>query len=140
MGIQGEPAPPAHVYVTNQPYHLALNETRLPRACLSVGFKIPDFGHDTKFPSYTEAYKARIKYAALNDVQKAMISYSIPITFDGEIPQFAYGEAERRFTIGERLDVAEGVTMTLQSGIVMEPEQKAYLLGVTLEQTLGNAT
>jgi hypothetical protein len=128
MTIKGIPAPPAHVFVTNQPYHIALDETRLPRVCLAVGFKIPDFGHGVQFPSYTEAHKARVKYAALNDVQKSMLNYRIPITFDGEIPEFAFGKAERRFTIGERLEVADGVFMILQSGIVMESERKAYLV------------
>lgn len=128
LKIQGEPAPPAHVYVTNQPYHLAFNETHLPRVCLAVGFKIPDFGYAAKFPSYTEAHKASVRYTALNDVQKAMAAYSIPITFDGEIPEFAFGEADRRFTIGERLEVADGVFMILESGTVVEPEQKVYLV------------
>ncbi|MFC1889134.1 hypothetical protein ACFL4G_05190 [Thermodesulfobacteriota bacterium] len=128
LTIQGVPAPPAYVYVTNQPYHLALNETRLPLACLPVGFKIPDFGYRVQFSSYTEAYKARMKYSALNDVQKAMADYSIPVTFDGEIPQFAFGEVERRFTIGERIKVADDVFMTLQGGTVVEQEKKACLL------------
>jgi hypothetical protein len=69
-----------------------------------------------------------MKYAALNDVQKVMASYNIPVTFDGEIPEFAFGEAGRRFTIGERFEVAGGVIVTLQSGIVVEPEKKAYLV------------
>jgi hypothetical protein len=128
MTIQGEPAPPAHVYVTNHPYHLALDKTHLPRVCLLAGFKIPDFGHGIHFQSYTEAHKARIKYAVLYDVQKAIATYSIPVTFDGEIPEFAFGQAERRFTIGERFEIAEGMPVTLQSGIVVEPERKAYLV------------
>lgn len=126
--IQGKPAPPAHIFVTNQPYHLALNETRLPRVCLLAGFKIPDFGYDARFNSYTEAYKTRLKYAALNDVQKAMATYSIPITFDGEVPEFAFGEAERRFLIGKRLEVEAGLFVTIQSGIVIEPEKRACLV------------
>lgn len=128
LTIQGESAPPAHVYVTNQPYHLALNETSLPRVCLSVGFKIPDFGYGAQFSSYTGAHKARMKYAALNDVQNVMVSYNIPATFDGEIPEIAFGETERRFTIGERLEVAGGVFVTLRSGAVAEQEKKAYLV------------
>lgn len=128
LTIKGEPAPPAHVYVTNQPHHLALNEIRLPRACLTVGFKIPDFGYGAQFSSYTAAHKARMKYAALNDVQVAMATYRIPVTFDGDIPEFVFGLAKRRFTLGERIEVAEGVFVTLQSGIVVEPEQKAYLV------------
>lgn len=128
LKIQGRPAPPAHIYVTNQPYHLALAETYLPRVCLVAGFKIPDFGLGAQFSSYTEAYKARLKYAALIDVQKAIASYKIPVTFDGEIPEFAFGEAERRFTIGERYEVSSGVSVVLQSGIVMEAEKRAYLV------------
>jgi len=128
MTIQGEPAPPAHIFVTNQPYHLSLYETHLPRVCLPTGFKIPDFGYGAHFPSYTEAYKTRVKYASLYDVQKAMATYRIPVTFDGEVPEFAFGDAERRFTIGERLEVEDGIFVTLQSGIIMESEQKACLV------------
>ena len=128
LKIEGGPAPPAHVYVTNHPYHLALHETRLPRIYLAAGFKISDFGLGVKFRSYTEAYKAYLKYAALNDVQKAIVSYNIPVTFDGEIPEFAFGKAERRFTMGERFEVADGVSATLESGVVAEPERRAYLV------------
>lgn len=127
LTIMGAAAPPAHVFVTNQPFHLALEQTRLPQVCLVTGFKISDFGEGAQFPSYTDAHKARVKYAALYDVQKAMVAYKIPVTFDGEIPEFAFGEAERRFNIGERIEVAEGRFVTLQSGIVAEAEKKAYL-------------
>jgi len=34
--IKGSPAPDAFVFVTNQPYHLTLEETNLPRFCLAV--------------------------------------------------------------------------------------------------------
>jgi hypothetical protein len=128
MTVQGNPAPAAHVFVTNQPYHLALDKTHLPRICFTAGFKIPDFGDKTRFWSYTEAYKARIKYVSLYDVRRAMINYSIPSTFDGEIPEFAFGQAKRRFTIGEHFEMADGMPVTLQSGIVVESEHKAYLV------------
>jgi hypothetical protein len=128
LKIQGNPAPPAHVFVTNQPYHLALDETRLHRVCLAAGFKVPDFGYGVKSSSFTETYKTRVKYAALNDVQKAMLTYSIPVTFDGEIPEFAFGKADRRFSIGERFEVGDNIFMTLESGIVVDSEQKAFLV------------
>jgi hypothetical protein len=126
--IQREPAPSAHIFVTNQPYHLSLNETRLPRICLPIGFKIPDFGYGAQFSSYTEAYKSRIKYKALYDVLNSMATYRIPSTFDGEIPEFAFGDAKRRFIIGERLKVGNEIFLTLQSGIVIESEKKACLV------------
>ena len=128
LKTHGEAASPAHIFVTNQPYHHALDETQLPRVCLAVGFKINDFGYGAKYTSYTKAYKARKKYTALNDVQKAMASYSIPITFDGEIPEFAFGKADRRFNIGERIGVTDDVFMTLESGIVSVPDRTAYLV------------
>lgn len=128
LTIRHLPAPPAYVYVTNQPYHLALYETHLPRICVEAGFKIHDFGYGAKFSSYTAAYKARIKYRALYDVQEAFGAYNIPVTFDGEIPEFAFGEAERRFTLGQLLQVENGEFVTLQSGVVMETEKKAFLV------------
>lgn len=130
LKIDREPAPPAHVFVTNQPYHLGLSDTRIPRACLITGFKIPDFGGGTLFPSYTAAHKARLKYGPLYDVQKAIVTYSIPTTFDGEVPEFAFGEAEWSLIIGERYEFESGKMMALQSGIVVESEKKAYLVFV----------
>lgn len=130
LTIDGNPAPPAHIFVTNHPYHLALEETEIPRVCLTAGFKIDDFGHDSQFPSYTEAHKARRKYSALHDVQKAIASYSIPMTFDGEVPEFAFGNAERRFVIGEKFEFRDREPVTLESGIVMEADQKACLVVV----------
>ena len=126
--IKGKSAPPAHVFVTNQPYHLALEESDLPRFCLAVGFNVPDFGYGAKFRSYTEAYLARQKYNSLYEVQETMANYKIPSTFDGELPEFAFGNAMRRFTIGQRVKLADESFGTLQSGVVAESENKAYLV------------
>jgi hypothetical protein len=57
-----------------------------------------------------------------------MATYRIPSTFDGEIPEFAFGDAKRRFIIGERLKVGNEIFLTLQSGIVIESEKKACLV------------
>ena len=128
LKVMGKLAPPAHVFVTNQPYHLALEDTNLPLFCIAVGFSIPDFGYGAKFKSYTEAYLARQKYAALYKVQETMVTYKIPVTFDGELPEFAFGEAERRFIIGNRVRLSDEAFGTLQSGIVVESEKRAYLV------------
>jgi len=126
--IQGSAAPPARVFVTNQPCHLALDTTNLPRICIPIGFKLDDFGFSAPFPTYTAAYKALKKYEPLYDVQKAMVSYTIPVTFDGELPEFAFGQTERRFLIGARIEIEEGRFGTLQSGIVVESERRVYLV------------
>lgn len=128
LKVKGKLAPHAHVFVTNQPYHLALEETNLPRFCLAVGFNLPDFGYGAIYNSYTEAHISRQKYAILYDVMESMGAYKIPMTFDGEIPEFAFGEAERRFTVGSRVKLSKETLGTLQSGIVVESEKKAYLV------------
>ena len=124
----GEEAPPAYVIVTNQPYHLRLDDEQVPYSWLAVGFKMPDFGHNVMFPSLVEAFKSRQRHSGLLDLQKAFTEYSIPVTFDGEIPEFAFGEAERRFIIGERHKMDDGRIGTLTSGIVIESEQAATLV------------
>lgn len=124
----GEEAPPAYVHVTNRPYHLRLDDENIPYACLSIGFKIPDFGHNTLFHSFVEAFKARRRHREVLAVQDAFAKYTIPITFDGEIPEFAFGEAERRFVIGDRHKLDDGKIGTLSSGIVIESEQSAVLV------------
>lgn len=124
----GEEAPPAYVIVTNQPYHLLLNEEQILYSWLAVGFKTPDFGHNVMFPSLVEGFKSRQRHSGLLDLQKAFTNYSIPVTMDGEIPEFAFGEAERRFIIGERHRMDDGRVGTLTSGIVIESEQAATLV------------
>ena len=126
--VKGQPAPPAYVIVTNQPYHLGLDDVRLPRAWLGAGFKIPDFGHEVAFPTLVDAHKAREKHADIRAVQDAFENYRIPITFDGEVPEIAFGDAERRFIIGHRHQLDDGVVGTLASGLVMESEKQAYLV------------
>jgi hypothetical protein len=49
------------------------------------------------------------------------------MTFDGEIPEFAFGKAERRFTIGNKIEVQPGIYMTIEQGCVLENEKCAYL-------------
>ncbi len=124
--IKGEPAPPAYVFITNMPYHIHLNDERACRALLADGFKIDDFGYK-KFPSITAGYKARLRHADVLNVVKAFESYVIPSTFNGELPEFAFGDAERRFNIGGRYKLDDGTIGVLRSGVVVEPEKKAYL-------------
>jgi hypothetical protein len=43
------------------------------------------------------------------------------------LPAFAFGNAERRFVIGERYEIAKGVMATLTTATVVEPEKKVHL-------------
>lgn len=130
MTIKEQPAPPAFVIVTNHPYHYDLEGTGTSRAAVALGFKIDDFGVTAEFNGLIPAFKAKEKYADLFDLMDAIRRYHIPSTFDGEIPEFAYGEAERRWVIGNQYSLSEfeeGAVGVLSTGIVVEREKVAQL-------------
>lgn len=130
LTINGQPAPPAFVVVTNHPYHYDLDSTSTGLAVLADGFKIPDFGPDAAFTSLIEALKTKQKYDDIFKLVKAISDYRIPATFDGEVPEFAFGEAERKWKIGERYDLAEieaGAAGVLTTASVSETDKIVHL-------------
>lgn len=127
LTIDGQPAPQAYLFLTNMPHHLHLSDDGAKRALLAEGFKIPDFGA-TEYPSLTAAYKARQRHADVYSVAEAFQQYKVPSTFDGELPEFAFGQAERRFMIGDRHQMDDGFTGVLEQGIVVESEKAAHLV------------
>lgn len=127
LKINGELAPPAYIFVTNIPHHLHLRDERAKRALLADGFKIEDFGYK-KFPSLTAGYKARLKHADVYSVMESFEKYTIPSTFDGELPEFSFGNAERRFILGDRHKLSDTVIGVLMNGLVSEAEKKATLI------------
>lgn len=130
MTINQQPAPPAFVIVTNLPYHYDLEGTGTGRAALALGFKIKDFGVTAEFDGLIPAFKAKQKYADLFGIMDTIRRYHIPSTFDGELPEFAFGEAERRWIIGERYDLSqfeEGAIGILSAANVSEQDKTAFL-------------
>jgi len=127
LTIDGQPASPAYLFVTNMPHHLHLHDDGAKRALLAEGFKIPDFG-SIEYPSLTAAYRARLKHADVYSVAEAFQHYKVPSTFDGELPEFAFGQAERRFVVGDRHQNDDGFIGVLEQGIVVENEKTAYLV------------
>jgi hypothetical protein len=124
----GQPAPSAAVIVTNHPYHYDLEGTGTMRGAVAVGFKMPDFGVNMPPMTMPDAYKAKQKHIDLFTILDAYRNYNIPSTFDGEVPEFSFGNAERRLTIGERHQLAhESCPGTLVQGIVVKNERCAYL-------------
>ncbi len=128
MTINGNPAPPAYVVVTNQPYHLHPNEENILKFMIADGFKIPDFGFSVGFISLIDAYKAKEKHSEIHCVLDAMENYQIPVTFDGELPEFVFGETKRTLLIGETYDLGDGVKGILRNGFVSVSEKKAHLV------------
>jgi len=93
---------------------------------LALGFKIHDFGHKVAFPGLIPAFKAKKKYDDLLTLIQTIMNHRIPTTFDGEVPEFAFGHAERRWKIGECYDLSifpgipKGAMGTLTTAVVLE--------------------
>lgn len=131
LKIKGEPAPPAFVIITNHPYNYDLEGAGTGRAALAEGFKTSDFGASAQFSSLIDAFRAKQKHGDLFRLIDAFKNYHIPSTFDGQIPEFAFGEAERRWIIGEQYTLSDDepeVVGTLTSAVVSEEEKIANLL------------
>ncbi len=131
MTIQGCPAPDAYVVLTNHPYQYQLEAPASGVAVAAEGFKIPDFKVDSTFRNLREALAAREKHREIFHLVESMLTrYEVPSTFDGAIPEFAFGEGVPRLLIGGRYLVPAGegseVPGTLEEATVSEPEAKAY--------------
>lgn len=129
--VNGQDLPPAYVIVTNTPWHHHLESTSF-RGCYDMdGFQMPDFKANDRLPSLRAAIEARERHIELLELKKSVQDHSsVPVTFDGEIPEFAFGEAEHRLLIGRRYLVKDGdgndVPGELTSATVNEAEKKAY--------------
>jgi hypothetical protein len=133
MTVAGKPAPPAYVVVTSEPYEAFLDEPFVGLAFAAEGFKIPDFKIDSAM-TLREARLARTSHREVYDLLQSMLRHrDIPITFDGEIPEFAFGESGApRLIVGQSYLIPgpdeKEVVGVLESAMVTPQDAKA--LGV----------
>ena len=121
--IGGVPAPPAYVFVTNFPYHYELNETECRTFIFMDGFKIQDFEVGKKYRRLLDVVERRNRHAEVIELFDALQYQAIPSTFDGDYPEFAFGENDApRLIIGEKyiLDDQEGneIVAKLEDAVV----------------------
>jgi hypothetical protein len=135
LTVNGQPAPPAFVVVTNHPYHYDLEGPIRGMAVLAGGFKIPDFGLGGRLTTVREAFETKQKYADIFALVDGIRNYWIPSTFDGEAPEFAFGEAARRWKIGERygLPDAEPRAMGVLTTATVSTAEKVACLAFQLD-------
>ena len=130
--LDGKPAPQAYIFVTNHPFLYNLDSFEFPPAAVAEGFKIPDFKLDSAFLSLRDALRSRERHIDMLDLMHAMREYDqIPQTFDGEIPEYAFGEIkEPRLKIGGKYLVPDAsgqeVAGILEDAVVMENEKKVF--------------
>jgi hypothetical protein len=135
--LREQQRPPAYVFVTNTPWEHHLDGPSPPSAAIIEGFQIPDFKGGVNAPSLRAAIEAREKHIEMHELMKSLEQHSIiPSTFDGDLPEYAFGKGMTRIRIGDRYMVPDGkgsqqpgeVTMA----IVVESQRHA-LCGVQFD-------
>jgi hypothetical protein len=132
LQIGGKPAPPAHVIVTNNP-HVFTQAAKFRRWALGEGFKIPDAKVDSRFTSLRDAVKARERHVEMFSLMKSLAEHdNVPVTFDGDVPEIAFGDHGPRLQVGQRYSVpSEGgkeIIAELLDAMVMESRSTAYCI------------
>ena len=119
--------PPAYVVVTNHAYHNNLEASDIGLQAIADGYRISDFGpraQISRFGEYLENLERHKEMLALFDSLKE--HSHIPVTFDGEIPEFAFGEDDEypRLRIGHEYMIPDEngqlVPGVLEQALVME--------------------
>lgn len=129
----GQPLPPAYIFLTNRPHDLDLEGTHIRTTILAEGFQIQGFKLDTAFQGLRAAHRARKEHADMHQLLASLCIHSeIPTTFDGTPPELAFSEQPARLVIGETYLVPDvnGVERPgkLTSATVVETESMAYLV------------
>ena len=132
MQIDGQPAPPAYVCITNMSDQYVLDTTAVTTMISFRGFKIPDF-MGVEFPSIREAVRARERHWPMFQLLKSIEEHrDIPQTFSGELPSEAFVEnPPERLQVGNFYAVpgpdAVEVAAKLMSATVMNGKAYAVL-------------
>ena len=133
LNVSGQHYDPAYVVVTNHAFHNNLESAGIGLQAIAEGYRIPDFGPNTKFirlGDYLENLDRHQEMFSLFDSIKE--HSSIPITFDGEIPEFAFqiDDVNPRLRIGHEYLVpdssGEQILGVLEQAVVMESWGKAH--------------
>lgn len=128
--IAGNYLPNSYIVISNTPHHHHLNSTNFRVGVLLEGFQIPDFKHDAMFQSLRDAIESKERHIELHDLALSIQDHSqIPSTFDGDIPEFAFGEAVQRLFVGKLYRISHNgkdQVGRLTSATVNEHEKKSY--------------
>lgn len=117
--------------MTNTPWHHHLKDAAFRCSAMAEGFQLPDFKIGATFPNLRAAIEARKRHIEMYELMRSIREFTdIPSTFDGEIPEFAFGEETRRLIIGQRylVQVEDGTEQPalLTAATVVEAERTAY--------------
>lgn len=130
LTIHGASAPEAYIIITNHPYQYSLETPHFRHSAVAEGFKMPDFKMDTQVSNIREALRGRAKHHEILMLMDSVRDhYEIPSTFDGEIPEFAFGKDINRLIIGQKHLISENgkkVVGELTAATVSEQEKLVF--------------
>jgi hypothetical protein len=132
LTIDGGPAPPAYVFVTNRAYMQAFDLPDVGEAGIAHGFKIPEFPQGRGCRTFLEAVNARERHLEPHLLLKAMNTRAeIPSTFDGRTPEEVFSPDDQpRLRFGDTHMVPDGtgkdVPGVLYEGVVVEQQKTAF--------------
>jgi len=104
LEINGLPAPPAYVCLTNISDHYFLEQVRGPNVLAAFyGFKIPDFFGIFQNRTLRDALRARERHIEIYSLMQSIEKHiHIPSTFDGDLPSAAFSDGKiPRMQIGQ---------------------------------------
>ncbi|MBS0537087.1 MAG: hypothetical protein JSR72_23775 [Proteobacteria bacterium] len=131
LTIDGQPAPPAYLFITNQGAVHAMDSTAFMEIWLGCGFKIPDFGSAKPCRSILELIDAREKHVELHWLGKALRAHhAIPNMFDDRLPEEIDAGPIPRLLIGSTYliptaDAREEPAVLVEASVLV-PEKRIY--------------
>ena len=132
--INNEIAPAAYVFLTNYPYHYNIGNSHFKWMVVAEGFRIPDFGFIET--NLHDAIESRKKHFPIHDLINSIDTHTaIPSTFDGEIPEFAYGNKNDRLVVGHTYLVPNSKGEQVSAKLVDATIIKASKLAMGVYQT-----
>jgi len=128
---------PAYVVVTNSPYQHHLHD-RADRWAIAEGYKIADFKLGRGFASVREMVESRDRHTEIYAFMQSLSEHNtVPVTFDGDIPELVFGLTHNRLLIGNWYVIPTGANGETQaelvSAVVVEGKKSAMCIMRCLE-------
>ncbi len=125
-----EPGQYAYVFLTNMPFHSALDSEHSGKLIMAYGLGIPDFSKPGHY-RLPEIYRKKQKHIDAHKIVEAFGKYpQLPSTFDGTLPSEAFNKKSQRVLIGKTYlfeDIGKsGVIGTVTAATVSANEKEIY--------------
>jgi hypothetical protein len=92
LKVRGAPAPPAYLFLVNQPFHFNLESLEGAPMVGALGFRMENFQPRAPNTSFRDFILGREAHSEMHVLIESMkIHAEPPSTFDGQYPEFAFG-------------------------------------------------